>query len=181
MLNALVANTVVGYDLEQCKTNPCVFRLMKDETVILTVAAHVDELFVVGRAKGVAEFHDTLNKKKSTNMVGELKWYTGCAFERNFKDGIIIMSQTAFVEELLRRFENQSPTKTSAIPANPLLELGPRTEDDPGGKWPYREAVGSPLWLSNMTRPDIANAVRVVARHSHKPGEEHWNAVLKIL
>ena len=33
-----------------------------------------------------------------------------------------------------------------------------------------------------MTRPDIANAIRVVARHSHNPGEEHWNVVLnKIL
>ena len=45
----------------------------------------------------------------------------------------------------------------------------------------YREAVGSLLWLSNMTRPDIANAVRMVARHSHNPGEEHWNAVLNTL
>ena len=115
-------------------------------------------------------------------MAGELSWYTGCAFERNFKDGTIKMSQTAFVEELLKRFENQCPPKTSAIPANPLIELAPRAEDDPGEKWPYREAVGSPQWLANMTRPDIANAVvRVVARHSYNPGEEHWNAVLKIL
>ena len=67
------------------------------------------------------------------------------------------------------------------IPANPLNELGPRTEDDPGGKWPYREAVGNLLWLSNMTLPDIANAVRVAARHSHNPGKGRWNAVLKIL
>ena len=62
-----------------------------------------------------------------------------------------------------------------------MIELSPRTKDDPGGNWPYREAVGSLLRLSNMTPPDIANAVRVVARHSHNPGEEHWKAVLKIL
>ena len=51
----------------------------------------------------------------------------------------------------------------------------------PEEQWPYREAIRSLLWLSNMTRPDIANALREVARHSHNPEEEHWNAVLKIL
>ncbi|CAN0238053.1 unnamed protein product [Pylaiella littoralis] len=31
-----------------------------------------------------------------------------------------------------------------------------------------------------MTRPDIANAVRAVARHSHQPTARHWKAVLMI-
>ena len=45
MFNALVENTVVGFSLEQCKTDPCVIRLMKDETVILMVAVRVDNPF----------------------------------------------------------------------------------------------------------------------------------------
>ena len=40
MFNALAVNTVVGYGLQQCTTDPCVFRLMKDETVILMAAVH---------------------------------------------------------------------------------------------------------------------------------------------
>ena len=31
-----------------------------------------------------------------------------------------------------------------------------------------------------MTRPDISNAVRAVARHFHNPTYRHWKAVLKI-
>ena len=61
------------------------------------------------------------------------------------------------------------------------MELGPREEGEPGGDWPYREAVGSLMWLSIMTRADISNAVRAVARHSHNPTERHWKAVLKIM
>ena len=49
MFNAVLVSTVVGYGLEQCKTDPCVFCLMNDKTVILMVAIHVDDLFVVGR------------------------------------------------------------------------------------------------------------------------------------
>ena len=32
-----------------------------------------------------------------------------------------------------------------------------------------------------MTRPDIAQAVRSVARHSHNPCQRHWSAVMQIL
>ena len=37
------------------------------------------------------------------------------------------------------------------------------------------------MWVSNMTRPDIANAVREVARHSHDPSAIHWRAVVNIM
>ena len=120
MFNALLVNTVVGYGLEQCKTDPCVFRRTKHETMIPMVAVDVDDLFVVRGVKEVAQFHDALNKNLPTNIVRELLWYTGCAFERNFKGGTIEISQTAFVEELLKRFENPCPTKTSAIHAKPF-------------------------------------------------------------
>ena len=44
-----------------------------------------------------------------------------------------------------------------------------------------REAVGSLMWLSTMTRPDITKAVRAVARYAHEPTERLWQAIMKIL
>ena len=44
-----------------------------------------------------------------------------------------------------------------------------------------REAVGSLLWLSTMTRSNITNAVRAVARYAHTPTERLWHAIMKIL
>ena len=49
-----------------------------------------------------------------------------------------------------------------------------------GGDWPYKQAVGDLLWISGMTRPDIASAVRAVARHAQNPTARHWKAVRKI-
>ena len=37
------------------------------------------------------------------------------------------------------------------------------------------------MWLVGMTRPDIANAARAMARHSHNPYEGHRKAAMKIL
>ena len=44
-----------------------------------------------------------------------------------------------------------------------------------------REAVGSLLWLSTMTRPDITNVVRAVVRYAHTPTRRLWQAKIKIL
>ena len=36
------------------------------------------------------------------------------------------------------------------------------------------------MWLANQTRPDVANAIRVVARYSNSPKEAHCKAVIVI-
>ena len=46
---------------------------------------------------------------------------------------------------------------------------------------PFREIVGSLMWIANQTRPDIANAVRAIARFSHDPKPIHYKAAQKIL
>ena len=45
----------------------------------------------------------------------------------------------------------------------------------------YQSAVGSLLYLSTKTRPDIAYAVGNVARFSSKPIQTHWIAVKRIM
>ena len=49
-------------------------------------------------------------------------------------------------------------------------------EDKPDGVWPFRELVGSSMWHTNQTRPDISNAARTVARFAHAPKQKHWKA-----
>ena len=39
---------------------------------------------------------------------------------------------------------------------------------------PYREAIGSLLWLVAGTRADIAFAVQTCAKFSCKPNIQHW-------
>ena len=47
-------------------------------------------------------------------------------------------------------------------------------------KFPYREAVGALMWTATMTRPDIACAVRAVARFCENPGPAHKKAVMSL-
>ena len=79
---------------------------------------------------------------------------------------------------MLKRFDVKS---SPDILATAGVELGPREEGEPVGGWPYRKAGGSLIWLSTMTRPDISNTVRAVARHSHSLTDRHWKVVIKIM
>ena len=77
------------------------------------------------------------------------------------------MNHTAFAKNMVQQY-NISPT--SNIPGSLGADLGPRKDGEPGCKEKFpknRALVGSLMWLSVMTRPDIANALRACARHSH--------------
>ena len=45
---------------------------------------------------------------------------------------------------------------------------------------PYHEAVGSLMYATLGTRPDICYAVQSVSRFNTKPGLVHWEAVKHI-
>ena len=45
----------------------------------------------------------------------------------------------------------------------------------------FRVLIGSLLWIALLSRPDIANAVRAVARYCSEPKMIHWKAALGIL
>ena len=45
---------------------------------------------------------------------------------------------------------------------------------------PYQEAVGSLMYASLGTRPDITYAMQTVSHFSKNPGQAHWEAVKRI-
>ena len=46
---------------------------------------------------------------------------------------------------------------------------------------PYRELIGTLLWIANGTRPDISYAVGTLAKYTNNPAELHWKALLRVL
>jgi hypothetical protein len=54
-------------------------------------------------------------------------------------------------------------------------------ENTDGENFPYREAVGSLIYLAVTSRPDISYAVNQVAQHSENPNRSHWAAVKRII
>ena len=166
--------------MEQCKAEPRIFRKMINNKVSLMVGAYVDDVIVSGEQDMWDEFFDQLRQRFSAKTLGELKMYTGCASERDWDNGILEINQTAFTINMV---EQHNISTTSNILGSPDEDLGPRKDGELGGneEFPkYRALVGSLMWLSVMTRPDIANALRACSRHSHNPSPRHWKALLQV-
>ena len=101
----------------------------------------------------------------------------GSEYERDRDKGTLEISQTQFIQSVLNRF---GVSKSSLIPATPSLDLRNVSEETVVGV-PFREIVGSLMWVANQTRPDIANAVRAIARFCHDPKPIHHKATQTIL
>ena len=76
------------------------------------------------------------------------------------------------------------PSKTPMVVRSLDAEKDPfRPRDDGeevlGPEVPYLSAVGALMYLANCTRPDIAFAVNLLARHSAAPTKRHWPRVKK--
>ena len=173
----LCADTLIADGFEHCKADPCIFHKIVDGFVVMIIDVYVDDLLVGGSHENCESLLLSLNKKDSNKRLKRCTWYGGCGIEKNVELGTIKVSQEAYVESLIRRFDVHT---TSDTPFSPGADLGPNRDDESGGDWPVREAVGSLLWLSTMTRPDITNA-RAVARYAHIPTERLWQAIMKIL
>ena len=49
-----------------------------------------------------------------------------------------------------------------------------------GPEVPYLSAIGALMYIANCTRPDIAFAVNLLARHNAAPMKRHWAGVKNI-
>ena len=80
-----------------------------------------------------------------------------------------------FAENIMTQHGITTVFNVSASPG-PGVDLGPRGEGETGRNEEfidYHALVGSLMCMSVMMRPDIANALRTCARHSHNPTARH--------
>ena len=102
--------------------------------------------------------------------LGELREYGGCHYTREWGMGTLTISQKTFADELVK---NNCVISTISVPLRVGVKLEEFDEDERVENWPFRELVGSLMWLSISTRLDISNAVRAVARYCTAPRAIH--------
>ena len=110
---------------------------------------------------------------------GSLKSFLGMKINL-LNDNSILINQKSYAEKLVKRFclENANSVQ---IPADPNSIASIFEEEGEKIKVPYKEAIGSLLFLAMVYRPDIAFSVGVLSRFSENPTKIHWNAVKRII
>ena len=67
----------------QCLADSCVFRLVEGGKVVMHLVVHVDDIFAVGKKERCDQFGKDFGRLVPVKSLGELKWYSGCYYERD--------------------------------------------------------------------------------------------------
>ena len=187
--DTLVRHLTHGMGFRQLSYDPCLF-IKHVDTHRMIVGVYVDDVIVAHDSPELLSWFErkfTGPGGFNAKYLGKLSWFLGMAVDHH-ADSSITMHQTAYIEKLLDKF---IPTHTSShhehsMPCNPeaFQRLGKSCnamEKERLSKLPYLELVGSLLYLSTMTRPDIAYHMSVLCAYMHDPSMACYNAALDLL
>ena len=144
----------------------------------MIVTSHIDDLLIFAKDINIIqELKSNLSKEVDISDLGSISYYLGIEVNRNRKEKELVMSQTKFLRELLKKFGKED-LKPSKIPCIVNLRLdkheGQASEQHINL---YQQQVGSLMYLMTNTRSDITFAVNQCARYMSNPGPDHFKSL----
>ena len=171
--------------------DPCLFiKHSNDASHDMIVGVYVDDVVVAHNSLAQLRwFMEEFTGRQGfrSKHLGKLSWFLGMAVDQH-ADHSITVHQTKYTEKLLDKFipSHATSSKSHTMPCNPEIFQRLSTSHDTQEKerltkLPYLELVGSLLYLSTMTRPDIAYHMSVLCSHMHNPSIACYNAAIDLL
>jgi hypothetical protein len=171
---------------KRSRADECVrIRGEKGERVI--TGTYTDDVTILSDEKdGVERMKRELSEKYGLKDGGDLNWMLGIKVTRDRKNRTIRLSQQAYAERILERFNmgDCNAAKTPLLPGQKFSTSDqPKTDEEVNDmkNVPYREALGAIMYLATCTRPDLAYAMQFLSRPMSNPGRVHWNALKHVL
>lgn len=162
------------FNLKQSAVDKCLYYNDK-RSLILTI--YVDDGLVA--SSDVKLSKKLTDELKNTFEVKFMKCesYLGFHVKRDRQAGTLILNQSLYVEKVLEKFgmKEAKPISTPETTDKEIIDTALLTPE-----YPFKELVGSLLYMVTCTRPDIAHAVSMASR-TGQPTMAHWNRLKRIL
>lgn len=177
--------TSIGF--RRLTSDSCVYALEthegKERRHLTVLACYVDDITLFGTCPAtVNRVKNHLRKQFKINELGHAEWILG--MKVNQLSDVITLDQSRYLSDMLQRFgkyvDNNKRDPTTPFPAAVKLQR-PAEGHKPDQTLPYRELIGSLLYLAIGTRPDIAYSIGVLSRYVAFYDTEHWEAALHVL
>ncbi len=186
--NQTFHNAMVSWGFEHLPCDWCVYRRQSPSGTII-FAVHVDD--IISAASSPDEnswFKAKLKAQWDISDLGPAKFTLGIAITCDCSNRLISLSQTAKIDHLVEQY-HQSDAHSVDTPMVTGLQLRrpdknlptPPEISDWAERTPYRSLVGSLMYLSVATRPDIAYATGCLASFMDCYQPEHWAAAIRVL
>ncbi|KAJ3622463.1 hypothetical protein MTP99_002971 [Tenebrio molitor] len=167
--------------LHPTNADACVFT-NGDPKNQLILAIHIDDgLIAASRQSEIDKLLQELHQEFeiTSNPVGT---YLGLQIKR-MDDGSIFLHQKVYAENVVQRFRMEHANSVK-IPADQHHQMDPEMHtngDKETDNKLYRQIIGSLMYLSLGTRPDITYAVNKASQFLENPRKIHWKAAKRIV
>ena len=151
------------------KVDPCLYTWIHPVHGLVYILVYVDDLIVAGKSRdGVQAVKNSVSATFDVRDMGQVKDFIGMKVMRDRAAKMLTLSNPGHVTALLEAFgmSKSTPNKTPMVLGAKLAKTGENLLPD-GNR--YAELVGSLLYLSTTTRPDIAFSVGVLSRYMACP------------
>jgi transposase InsO family protein len=171
--NDTVNDYMISLGFTRFTTDPCMYKRGTEESCVF-VAIYVDDLIIAGATMPAIDiFKDEMKTRFKMKDLGPIHYCLGMEVRQDLTEGTITLTQSGYVDSILRRF-GLLDSNSFPIPMNSSLDLTlDGTEETFGAtsEFDYPSAIGSLLYLSGCTRPDITFAVNRLSRslNAHRP------------
>ncbi|KAL1225866.1 Retrovirus-related Pol polyprotein from transposon TNT 1-94 [Cardamine amara subsp. amara] len=170
--NVMMSN---GFNINEC--DKCIYIKVTPSGYIL-LCLYVDDMLIIGSNNDIIQqTKNMLSSQFDMKDMGLADVILGIKITRT--SDRITLSQTHYAEKILDKFKKYT-TGTAKTPVDSQLHLT-KNSGEPVSQVEYARVIGSLMYLTNCTRPDLAHAVNVLSRYTSNPGHKHWKAITRVL
>lgn len=169
--------TELGFNKSQIE--PCVFTKFHDDVKVI-IALYVDDFFVYSNCRSETDkLISVLNSKFNIKDLGRVKQCLGMRVNIDNENNTCTLDQEEYINQLLIKF-NMLDCKETNTPMELKLNID-KNDSVCDTKVPYQQLIGSLMYLSVLTRPDIAFSVSFLSQFNTCHTSTHWHYAKRIL
>ena len=173
------------FDFTVSPADPCM--LFKENNLgICIIIMYVDDMLIIEKKTQIQEFTTKIQKEFSVKIQHNLGDCLGCEFHMNKEKTKGWLGQPSIIKSLEQKFGDRAmKERLSLTPGTPRFtarrlenhEYKVNAEDHET----YRSGVGTLLYLTKPSRPDICNPVRELSMTMDAPAPAHLKEMYKLI
>ena len=180
--------TMKVFGLKRAESDPHTFIFngkIKGVTHTLIIPVYVDDIFLFGSKTLTDQFEEFIPQHYDITDPCDAQYLLGVRITRQrIDDKYIMLDQVRFTEQTVSnivQYYGEVKERNTVLPVNDLVpNPEPKEDSNPGLVRTFQSAVSQLMYLMMATRPDIAYAVGMLARHASNPSNQHIAAILHL-
>jgi hypothetical protein len=169
------------------KADHCFYTLIIDSNNYVFLLLYVDDIIVAATTEALrSKYMKLIAKTFKISYSSELCEYLNIRIDHDREKRTVYMSQERYIVEMMEQFDIQPDSKINT-PMQENLKVRLQEEENLtprqvlyGQNFPYRQLVGTILYLNICTRPAISYAISTLAKFNTKPTFTACKALVRV-